>query len=101
MDIIRELYQIEQKKQIKKATRFQLKINQYCGLIRHTKWQQWLHKTAPEINQEVQAFLKRNNSCKKNKDKMIEIHKSLTEKGKMPDLIEFLKEEFPHMLKVV
>ena len=99
MGIIHELYEIEHRKQIKKSSRYEIKTSQYCSLLRNEKWLQWLNKIAPDINQKVQVFIRTSNSCKKNREKMLTIQEELKNREKMSDLIKFLKEEFPQMLK--
>jgi hypothetical protein len=98
MDILTELYQIEHKKQLKKTKKIELKIGQFCQLLRDKKWQQWLQINHPELAQDLQQHLEKGSSCSKNKEKMTEIYSKINELGKSRDLLEFLKEEFPNMV---
>jgi len=98
MDILTELYQIEHKKQLKKSKKIELKVGQFCQLLRDKKWQQWLQINHPTLAQDLQQHLEKGSSCSKNKEKMTEIYNKINELGKSRELLEFLKEEFPYMV---
>jgi bacterioferritin-associated ferredoxin len=98
MDLLTELYLIEHKKQLKKTKKYELKTGQFCQLLRDKKWQQWLQVNHPTLAQDLQQHLEKGSSCGKNKEKMTEIYNKINDTGKIHDLLEFLKEEFPNII---
>jgi hypothetical protein len=58
-------------------------------------FQQWLLSNDPTLFGELTDHLRNNTSCKSNVRKMMEIQSKLSNSGKLIDLVEFLRKEYP------
>lgn len=94
----KEFKQKEVKKNLDKGKQYKIKTQQYCGLSREKKWQEWLGKVAPDLLIELHEHFKQGSGCKKNKLKMEEIQEKLVERKLSKNLILFLNENYPHVI---
>ena len=83
------------KKAIQKGQRYTIKTQQYCGLSREPKFQQWLEKFAPDLLISLREHFKTKPGCKENKNKMIAIQKTLESRGLSKELVLFLLDQYP------
>ena len=98
MDFLDQLQNAEnsfKKKEAQKGKQYTIKTQQYCGLSREPKFQQWLEKFAPDLLASLHEHLKTKSGCKENKNKMIVIQKTLESRNLSKELVLFLLDEYP------
>jgi hypothetical protein len=90
MNIIEELYEIERKNNSK-----EINTGQFCQLSKDKKFQSWLKEYNTAQYEFLINSLENSNSCKKNREMMMKIYNSIEKK----ELIEFLRKEFPQLMR--
>jgi hypothetical protein len=76
--------------------RYKIRTNQYCALAQEQKWQSWLFSVCQELGEDLLKHLEHSRSCKSNKAKMMDIQIGLEKRKLLPQMIEFLKKEYPY-----
>lgn len=77
-----------------------IKISEFCSLAKNVKWQDWLAKTASDLNDILLSTIKNlSGGCKKNTAMMVQIKNELVKRGYEKHLAEFLQAEFPTVLE--
>jgi len=77
----------------------ELHISQYCALANSKDFHAWLKETADDLMADLEATLKSRRGCRVNKEKMLEIYKSLYERHLGDSFEKFIKERFPFLIK--
>lgn len=74
-------------------------INQFCYLSSAPAWLAWLHDFSKEMYADFVEHGRRNQSCRSNQQKMLEVLDAITKTdGGEQRLEEFLRKSFPHVL---
>jgi hypothetical protein len=81
--------------------RYSLRTDQFCALSSDKIFHQWLLEKDEEIYAGLQSHLSRSTGCKSNKGYMKFVRKQLSSKGLTNDLVEFLRNYFPTVLKPI
>ena len=81
--------------------KYKIRTNEFCGLSRNPKWQEWLKTIAPDLYQELTVHLSKTSGCKSNREIMIAIQGKLEGKGLSDKLIEFFNREFPQVIEKI
>jgi hypothetical protein len=76
-----------------------LRISNFCGLSRNADWHLFLEQVAPNILNDLQAFLKSNTGCRSAKDKMLAVYRELYSIGKGNDFESFIRKRFPYIIE--
>ena len=75
-----------------------LKIDRFCSLATSPSWQGWLHKFNSDIYADFMKRLQSSRGCGHNQQIMTDILKLVDSSGGNDNLIDFLKQNHPHVL---
>src|SRR5271157_4612229 len=79
--------------------KYKVRISQFCGLSKESRWQGWLQTIAPDLHAELIKHLTNSASCKANQNKMTVIYQTLEQRNLGSQVIKFLRKEYPHVVE--
>ena len=80
---------------------YEIKVSQFCSLSQEIKFQSWLASTEPALYDKLLVQVKSGIGCHANTRVMTDIQKELDKKGKLQDLVLFLRDNFPATLREI
>jgi hypothetical protein len=81
--------------------RHKIRVSQFCALSHDIAFQNWLAVSFSDLHKILINHLMNSSSCYDNKQKMLELLREITKRGKEQDLINFLMAEFPLLIDEV
>lgn len=76
-----------------------IKVSEFCGLSKEAKLLTWLQITVPELYEDFVKSIAISTSCRANIEKMHKLLEELIIRGKSDSLLDFLKAEYPNVIK--
>ncbi len=73
-----------------------IKTSLFCAMARNVRWQMWLKEQAPDLHDDLIKTLA-GNSCKANKNKMMQILVMIRERHLIEKFEAFVRSEFPYL----
>lgn len=78
-----------------------IRTNEFCNLSRESKFHNWLRGIELEMHDDLVRCVAASRSCRENTDKMTQILDKLIINNESGKLVEFLKKEYPSVLKEI
>lgn len=81
--------------------KYKIRTKQYCNLSQEQKWQSWLQSVSQELYDDLMTHMEVSRSCKQNYAKMLDIQQGLEKRGLLPQMVLFLKREYPYAVEEI
>jgi hypothetical protein len=81
--------------------RYSFRTDQFCALSTDQTFHKWLEDVDKEVYAGLQVHLKRNPGCRANKEYMKMVRRQLSANDLNDELIKFLRDYFPTVLKPI
>jgi hypothetical protein len=75
-----------------------LRESQFCALIRAAEWRAWLGEHAPDLSNDLKAFLDGGHGCRANQEKMLAIREALYKRDLGIKFEQFVTHRYPMLV---